>query len=310
MRSFLAVAIVAGTGLKAAPSQQPLAMPGYPTAGSPASVTLSASGAEPRAPLRLRIASGHRETILMTLNLGITMSMEGMALPAMDLPVMKMWADSVVTSVAPNGDISYDMGFTRLQVEAGPGGDANMAQMMQAAAGEITALKGSLVMNNRGINKTATIDVTKISDPNMRQTFSALSSQFDSMGMPLPEEAVGVGAIWEVRQAISSAGATVFQKLLCELTALDATGATIKVTGEQTAPPQIVTNPAMPGMQMNIEKVTGGGSGTSHVKFASLTPVSDMTSSTTMNVGVDMGGQTQRMAVQTNIRMSVAPDKK
>jgi hypothetical protein len=35
-----------------------------------------------------------------------------------------------------------------------------------------------------------------------------------------------------------------------------------------------------------------------------------MTSSTTMNVSVDIGGQTQKMAVQTNIKMSVAPEKK
>jgi len=308
----MAVALVAGTGLHAAqsPQTQALSMPGYPAPGSPATVTVSSPGSEPRMPLRLKLAAGQKETLLMTMNMGVSMSAEQMSLPAMEMPTMKMWADSVVTAVAPNGDISYDIGFTKLLVEAGPGGDPNVAQMIQAGASEITSLKGSMVMTNRAITKSAKLDLDKITDPTMRQTFGAMSSQFEGLSMPLPDEAVGVGAKWEVRQSISSAGAQLFQRVQCELTALDASGATIKVTTEQSAPPQTITNPAMAGMQMNIEKVSGGGTGTITVKFGSLTPRSQMTSSTTMNVAVDLGGQMQRMAVKTDIKMSVAPENK
>ena len=312
VRSVLAIAIVASAGLQAAPGQQQqaISMPGYPAPGAPAIVSLSAAGNAPRMPLRLKVAAGLKETLLMTMTMGVSLSAEGMALPAMDMPVMKMWAESVVTGVGPSGDISYDMAFTKLAVEPGPGGDANMTQMIQAAAGEITALKGSMTMSNRAISKSATLDLNKITDPNMRQTLGAMSSQFESLSMPLPEEPVGVGAKWEVRQATSSAGATIFQRVQCELTALDANTATIKVTTEQTAPPQTITNPAMAGMQMNIEKVAGSGTGTTTVRFGGLTPTSEMTSSTTMNMAVDVGGQMQRMAVETKMKLSVGIEKK
>lgn len=312
VRSLCAAALlVAGAGLYAAPQEpQKLSMPGYPAAGTPPMVKLVAPGAEPRSPLRFKVAAGQKETLLMTMNMGVNLSMEGMSMPAMEMPIFKMWADAAVSGVAPSGDITFEIAFTKLVVEPGPGGDAAMAQMVQAAAGEITKLKGSTTMTSRGINKSSAVDVNAITDPAMRQTLSSMSSQFESLSMPMPEEPVGVGAKWEVRQAIQSAGATLFQRVECELTALTATSATIKVTTEQTAPPQTVSNPAMPGMLMNIEKVSGGGTGTMNLQFANLMPSSEMTTSTTMNVAVDMGGQTQRMAVQTNIKVSVAPEKK
>lgn len=284
-------------------------MPGYPTAGSPATVTLSSAGAEPRVPLRFKVAAGQKEAFLMTMTMGLAMNMEGMSMP-MDMPTMKMSAETTVTNVAPNGDITYEMAFTKVEVEAAPGADPAMAQMLQAGAGELTSIKGLVTMSSRGINKSTTLNLEKITDPAMKQMLTGMSGQFESLSMPMPEEAVGVGAKWEVRQATNSGGATIFQKVLCEVVSIDANGATIKAQVEQTAPPQSVANPAAPGMTMNIEKVTGKGAGTTTFKFANLSPTSEMTSSTTLDAAVDMGGQTMKMAVTTNIKMSVAPEKK
>ncbi len=207
------------------------------------------------------------------------MSMEGMSMPTMDLPLMKLTADMAVTAVAPNGDITYDVAFTGMTAEAAPGMDPSLAAMMQGAADGITALKGSATISDRGVSRTTTINVDKITDPNLKQTLSAVANSLEGMSMPMPEEAVGVGAKWEVRQASKAAGAQTFQKIECELASVDAQGATIRVKLEQTAPPQGITNSALPaGSVVNIEKLAGTGTGTIALRFNSLIPTSEMSS--------------------------------
>lgn len=312
LRLLMAVAIISG-GLKAADygaRPQAVSMPGYPAPGGPATVTLASPGAEPRTRLRYKVAAGLKETMSLTTAIGLTMSMEGMAMPAMDLPLMKLTADMAVTGVAPNGDITYDVAFTGMTAEATPGMDPSVAAMMQSAGDGITALKGSVTISDRGVNRAATINVDKVTDPNLRQTLGAIASSLESMSMPMPEEAVGVGARWEVRQAIKAGGAQTFQRVECELASVDAQGATIRIKVEQTAPPQGISNPALPaGTTVNIEKLAGTGTGTIALRFNSLVPTSEMSSSTAMAMAMDLGGQTQRMAVDTKVKLSIAPRK-
>src|SRR5690349_13275325 len=109
LRSLMVASVVAAVALNVADPARVLAfatqaqtvsMPGYPAPGSPPMVTLSTPGAMPRTPLRFKVANGLKEAFDMTTTVGLTMSMEGMSMPPMDLPAMKMSADVGVTDVA------------------------------------------------------------------------------------------------------------------------------------------------------------------------------------------------------------------
>jgi hypothetical protein len=283
---------------------------GYPAVGAPATVTLMSPGAAPRAAIRLRIPAGTKETMTMTTVLGINMDMDGMSMPAIDMPTMKMTADMSVTGVADNGDITYEIAFTGLTAEAQPGTDPNMAAMVQASAAGITALRGTFVVSDRGINRSAKLDVTKVADPTLRQLLTSLSGSIESMSMPLPAEPVGVGAKWEVRQAIRNGGAHTFQRAECELVSVDAAAAIITLTIEQTTPPQAIDNAQLPpGATMEIEKMSGSGSGTLTMPLTRLVPTSAISSTVNGAMVVDIGGQTQRMTTQTRIKVSVGSAK-
>ena len=195
LTSLFAVACLTGSGLSAAPPQQApaVSLPGYPAPGSPPTVTLASPGAEPRLRLRYKPAMGYKETMTMAMTMGITMAMEGMSMPAMDLPVMKMTADVGVTGVAPNGDVTYGVAFTGMTAEALPGMDPTIAAMAQGTADSIKALKGSVTMSDRGIHKSSTMNADQIADPLLKQMLSSMSSSLESMSMPLPEEPVGGG---------------------------------------------------------------------------------------------------------------------
>jgi hypothetical protein len=311
LTSLLAVACLTGSGLNAAPPQQTpaVSLPGYPTVGSPSAVTLGSAGAEPRIRLRYKPAAGSKETMTMSMTMALNMVMEGMAMP-MDMPIMKMTADIAVSGVAPNGDVTYDVAFTGMTAEATPGMDPSLAATAQGTADSIKALKGSVTMTDRGINKSSSMNADQVADPLLKQMLSSMSSSLESMSMPFPEEAIGVGGKWEVRQAIKNAGAQMFQRIQVEVVSVDAQGVTLKTNVEQTIPQQSMSNPALPGATMNIEKGGGVSAGTTTVRFNSLVPTSESTGSTAMAMTIDMGGQMQKMSVETKLKVSIAPQKK
>lgn len=312
LRSLVAIAIVASVGLNVAADgrQAPaISMPGYPAPGALATVTLTSPGAEPRVRLRYKVSAGTKETLIMTTAMGFTANLAGMAVPPMEFPLLKMTAEVAVTSVAPDGDIAYNVAFTGMTTEAAAGADPSMVAMLQGAAESITGLKGHVVLTDRGINKSATVSVDAIADPNLRQILSAVSSFVESMSIAMPEEPVGVGAKWEVRQAQKAAGAQTFQRTECELVSVDAQGATIRVKSELTSPAQTIPNPLMPTSTVNVEKLTGTSTGTTTARFQSVIPSTDYAVTQSLAMAMDLGGQTQKMAVDTKIKVSIAAKK-
>src|SRR5260221_13223226 len=96
----------AGTGPSHLQAQD-LKMDGYPAPGAPAIVTVITPGAAPRIPLRYTVPNGYKDHMVMEMSMSLSMDMAGMALPAMQMPLMRIGADLDVTSVTASGDISY-----------------------------------------------------------------------------------------------------------------------------------------------------------------------------------------------------------
>jgi hypothetical protein len=285
---------------------QALSMPGYPAAGAPATVKVLAAGSEPRKQLRYAIPATHKSRMDMTTTISMALNVGGMAVP-MDMPAIKMSIDLAVTSVAANGDITYNMAFTSAAVEGGAAENPTVAQTMQSALAGITSIKGTTTISNRGVTKSSKME---IGDPALQQLVGQMTSSVENLSMPFPEEAVGAGARWEVRQGTTTGGQTIFQKATYELVSIDGQAVSLKVTTEQTAPPQSANNPALlPGAEMTLDKVTGTGAGTTVIRLDSLVPTSQMDTATTMAMTVSTGGQSQPITTDMKMKISVAPGK-
>src|SRR6185503_12571335 len=158
--------------------------------GTPATVTVLAPGAAPRAPLRYMIAADHKSVMDVTMGIGMNMNMGGTSVP-MNLPPIVMSATTDVTGVAPNGDITFNVAFTKMSL--GPGADPNITATMEGVAASITALKGTVTMSSRGVTKAVQLDYSKV-DPSLQQALAQMTSSIENIAAPLPEEAVGAGA--------------------------------------------------------------------------------------------------------------------
>lgn len=299
---LLTLVLVIGTST--GPRAQAPKTAGFPAVGEPATVTVSSTGAEPRTRLRYRIAPTYRGRMEMSMTMGMTMSMDGGTLPQMDVPAIRMVADVAVTDVSPAGDVTSTFGFVSIDAD-----DPSMRAAMQEVAAALAEIKATMVINNRGELRSASFDVSKITNPTMRQTMSSAFDSIRSMSMPLPEEPVGPGAKWQVRQSLVSNGIHSTQRIDVELVSADAKSASLKEATVQQAAPQKVEMPQVPGATVMLQKLEGTGSGTMTIAFDSLIPTSELTSRTNTVMDIDAGGSRQSMAMDMTVKLKVAPGK-
>ena len=280
---------------------------GYPAIGSPAMVKLIDAGAQPRKALRYAIPATFKGGMEMTMGISMNMNMGGQAVP-ITMPAMKMTADLAVTGVAPNGDTSYTMAFSGVSVDTAGGADPMMAQALQGVQSAIQSIKGSATLSNRGLVKSAKIDMGEAGQA--QQMIGELSTQLENLSTAFPEEPVGVGAKWESRLAMKAAGQFSFQKTVAEIVSIDGPTVTLKLTIEQTIPSQSITNPALPaGVDVQLEGGKGTGTGTSVIHLDSLVPTGETNLTSSMSMTMSMSGQSQQMTTETTVKLSIAVKK-
>ena len=287
------------------PGQQP---EGFPAAGAPAVVTMISAGAAPRSALRYTPPAGARQHFEMTMAMSMAMEVGGASVPAVPLPVMKIGADCVVTEVAPSGDVTFTTAFTGAEIDTSA--NPALASQFESMKDALTSVKGSATISNRGVVRSSAFDFTKMANSQLAQVMGSTTDMLKNVSTPLPEEEVGVGARWEVRNTLATNGLTMFQKTDYELVAYDGKVVTLKTTVVQTALPQAMSNPALPpGAEVQLERYTGGGSGNMRLNPSELIPVSDGTIDSTMAMTVSMSGMVQQMVVSTSVKMTIAPGK-
>jgi hypothetical protein len=242
----------------------------------------------------------------MNMTMSMNVNVGGMAMP-MNMPTVKMTADLAVDSVAPNGDMSYSIAFTGATVDAAADANPMLANALQGIQNAIAGIKGTATVSSRGLVKSAKMDAGSAGGQ-AQQMMGELTSQIENLATAFPEEAVGVGAKWETRSAISAAGQFSFQKTTMEVVSIDGTTVNLKFAIEQTTPPQPFTNSALPaGTEVQLDGAKGTGSGTNAIRLDTLVPKGESTINSTMSMTLSMGGQSQAMTMENSIKLTVAP---
>ena len=263
-------------------------------------VRLLSAGAEPRKVLRLAVKPEAKQLVEMTLKM--TMDM-GMGQP-MKLPPMKMNMDVAVKEVSPEGDISYEVVVGDVSTAEEAGTLAQAADAMKAALDKIKGVSTTGTISSRGLSKTTEVKIPSDADPMTRQSMEQMKDSLAQAACPLPEEAVGPGAKWELKSPIKSQGMTMNQTATYELVSVDGDRLNLKSAITQDATNQKIENPAMPGIKVDVTKFTGSGTGQVTLDLAQLMPAlatADMRSE--MSMGIDLGGQKQNMTMKMDLSL-------
>ncbi len=267
-------------------------------------VKLLDAGSEPRRALRLHPDAGDKQTLNMTMKMGMDMTMAGKSNPSVSIPPMAITMVVDVKSVAPNGDISYAVTYDDVSVATDTNTLPAVEAAMKSALAGIKGMSGTGKLSSHGIHLGMQMKLPPNANPQMTQVMNQMKDSFSSSALPLPEEAVGVGAKWEYKTKLKSQGMTIDQTITSELVSIDGDHATMRNTILQSAANQKVQNPAMPGLKVDLAKLTGTGTGTSTLDLSKLLPVSaTLDEKTETSMAVNMGQQKQDVDMTMNINI-------
>jgi hypothetical protein len=269
-------------------------------------VKLLEAGAEPRKVLRRHAKSGDKQTLAIALKMAMAMEAGEEQSTSIKIPAMQMTMDVTVKDVADNGDITYDMVVSDAGVASDPEVMPQVAEAMKAALAGVRGLTGTGTLSDHGYNKRTEIKMPPGINPQIAQTMDQMKESFSSTTTPLPEEAVGLGARWEFKTKLKSQGMTIDQTTTSELLSIEDERVTLRSTIVQNAANQKIQNPALPGLMVDLSKMTGNGTGSTTLDLTKLMPLmGTVDEHTEVVMGMNMGQQKQSMTMKMDVNVQI-----
>jgi len=271
---------------------------------SGAQVKLLDAGAEPRRALRIQAKPGDTQKVGMTMKIGMNMEMGGMPAQAMKMPSITMDVEVTVKEVSAAGDITYETMMGDATVAEEEGVLPQMADAIKSAFGGLKGLSGTGTISSRGIGKNSSLELPGDANPQLRQTVEQMHESFSTLTAGFPEEAIGPGARWEIALPLKSQGMTITQTTTYQLASMDGDNLNVKSTVVQVAANQKIENPAMPGLKMDLTKMTGKGTGETTMNLTRILPShATMDSKSEIDMTMNMVGQKQAMTMKMDVNL-------
>jgi hypothetical protein len=272
-------------------------------AASKSRAKLLDAGAEPRKVLRLHPQPGDKQTLSVTIKTAMDIQAGQTPGQRMKMPTIRMTRETTVKSVSPEGDILYDATISNADVAEEAGANPQIAQVLKSALSGLKGTSGSGTTSDRGFVKETGTKTAASSDPQLRLFIDQMGETFARFQeVPLPEEAVGPGARWEVKMPVKSQGMTIDQTTAYELVSIEGNRVTVKDTVEQRAANQKFQSRIMPGLPLDLTKMVGKGSDDIALDLTRLMPRQG-TSALVSEAVVEMnlGGQKNSVTVKTTV---------
>lgn len=246
---------------------------------TPPKVTLLEAGQGDKSELRYDIPASADQTSEMTSEAEVKQSVGGMDMPAQKVPATNSTMQARVTD-RTGADARFEL---------------EMEEMTVAG-----------LMDDRGLMREVTFDFPAGTDPIVKMQMEQNAQAIKRMAVPMPEEAVGVGAKWTVEQPVQMNGIKLNQSATYTLKERKGDVLVIGVEMTQTADPQKITNPQAPQMEIQLKELKGEGAGEMTVNLKRILPVaSDMETDMTIDMEVPMMGQTQTVEQSVSMTMSM-----
>ncbi len=259
-------------------------------------VTLMEAGAAPRQSLRIKLKEGDSSKLEMRMMMDMSMRAAGAAQPKVKLPVMVATME-IKTRSASEAGYEFDWVVTNYTAEATPGVIPELLTGLRGQLKQLVGVKGTGKIDARGRNLGATFEVPKGVDPQIAQMMEGMKDAMQTMSAPLPDEKVGVGGKWKVNQMMVQNGTKSNVEYIYTIKSIDgdtiSTEAELKMVG---VPGPIVNKLMPPGVNVNLDSMTGSGSGAITLDLNQAIPVSSTVKMTTKtNTTVSSQGTAQKL---------------
>ena len=274
---------------------------------TPAPATdLLAPGAAPRRVLQLQLTPGVT-TLALTTDIDVTQRTSGTTITVPSPAVREV----VTFTVGPVTDGTADVSFvikSAAMVRANTDlTDAQVASVNQAYA-TLVGIRGTGQLDAQGHLTGFSYQSPATVAPEMRTYLDKVQDQFQDLTVPLPTEAVGVGARWRTTRTVVSSGVNIAQETTYTVTSLTDTAMGYTSVVTQTAQDQAMDLPTLPtGTTTHLvsARFTGQAAGTTG--FTSLAATAHASNTGTQVLDMTTNGKTQRLTQDLAVTTDIAP---
>jgi hypothetical protein len=257
--------------------------------------------------MRYQIKEGSQEIMVMAMKMSMASEVAGQKLPGFRAPSTEMTMQADVKE-ATGGRIAYTFELTESKLLDDEPVAEIVRQAMSAALAKTVGLGGEGVVSDRGRTISAKINVPAMAPLEVKQMIESMQGSLQNMGAPLPEEAVGVGGKWEVKMTIAAGGMRIDQVATYTIRRLLEDGFLADVQVKQSAGRQEMKPPGLPpGAKIELQKLSGEGTGTMEVHLNRLTPNSKIELGNSVDAVIEFGGQTQAMKSSNTSTIAIRP---
>jgi hypothetical protein len=236
----------------------------------------------------------------MAMDMFMRMAVPGQPME-LTLPTIEMEMGIEITERLSADEARYRFAMTDARALTRPGVMPGVVDGTQVGLDSAKGMTGTAIMDTRGFNRDATMELPPGLDPQMRQMMEGSMQNLEQMSAPLPAEAVGKGARWELTQRLEQNGMKLDQITAYELVALDGDRLTLSATVTQKADRQTVTTPAG---SAELLELSSTGSGTVDIDLAHLVPTSKV------NLVSDYSMQAMGQTIDAHLTMAIEISRK
>lgn len=227
------------------------------------------AGNEPRRVLRYQLAKGTTQALELAVDVSVTADDMGGAMPTMVLAL----------SVAVEDVLPYGAKLRATVVDAAARDRDDTRVDPDVLSGPLALMKGlaitaTLTPSGRVLNSKIELGDKQLTGAAKAQ-FAALASSFDQLLMPLPDRAVGVGAVWRTSRAIEQNGMKLTAVNSVELTAIDGDKLSFAIDTQIHGDDQTVKQD---DLSVEIKDIVGTGEGKGTIDLETLAITNELTS--------------------------------
>lgn len=243
-------------------------------------------GAEPRRVLKLHPTVGTDETFEMSVGMRMGIRQGGGQLPSVAIPTTVTRMRSKVQEV--DGSV-FSVAQTVESVELIPQPDTppQVTTQMHAAIDPLVHYRATMRMDERGAVLGGTVvipgDLPAMVKPQMQQ----LAQNMGQIAVPLPPDAIGVGARWTATTDLDQSGMKLRQSAEYVLRALEGEHATIDATITQTLLEPEIQVPGMFGTTAHVGDFRSSGTSKLELDLDHLAPT-NVTMQMDLHMAMDM----------------------
>ncbi len=238
---------------------------------SRAAVQLLSEGAEPREPLRYLLSIGDIQTVSLVLEYGAVNRLRAAPQTSLNFPTMRLTFLVEILKALEGDRVRYSFELAEASISDAEKADGALVAMAGAALKASQGIRGTAVVNSQGVISDAEFSMDN-KDPALAVMLESMKTSMEQLAVPLPVEAVGVGARWQARTELIQGGMTLDQTTMYELAASARGTLEIRSTIEQRAGRQPVEIANVKDAE--LISLSGDGTALIEVSLSRLAPPS------------------------------------